>query len=136
MNKKTIDRYIEITRALKEKKQSGRSFHATFIFDKSKLLSIGWNDYLKEHRRHKFGAYTSKNKTGNYISGIHSESASIIKLGEQDCSNYTFLNIRIDNNGEVNIAKPCHNCMRLLEQVGFKRLIWTTKEGMDQYNFK
>ena len=136
MNKKTIDRYIEITRALKEKKQNGRSFHTTFIFNKSKLLSIGWNDYSKEHRRHKFGTYTPNKGSGNYVSGIHSESSAIIRLGEEDCSDYTFLNVRVDNNGEINIAKPCHNCFRLLQQVGFKRLIWTTREGFCQYNFK
>jgi len=131
VNNKTINRYIEITRALKAKKQNGRSFHTTFIFDKSKLLSIGWNDYSKEHRRHKFGDYTSKNEFAHYTSGVHSECSAIIRLGEEDCSDYSFLNVRIDNNGEVNLAKPCHNCMGLLNQVGFKRLIWTTKDGVN-----
>jgi deoxycytidylate deaminase len=132
MNQKVVNRYIEIARALKPRHQSGRSFHLTCIFDKSKLLAMGFNNYAKEHPRHKFGVYSATKPGSNYVSGIHSEISSIIRLGEEDCSRYTFLNIRLDNNNNPALAKPCPNCFRVLRnQVGFKRIYYTTSDSFE-----
>lgn len=131
MNQKIAKRYIEIAKAMKPKMQTGKSFHVTCIFDKSKLLSIATNDYSKEHRRHRFGKYHPlKGGSKGYTPGCHSEIAAILKLGEQDCSKYTFFNIRIGNNGEPSLSKPCSNCFRVLEMVGFKRIYYTSKDSI------
>lgn len=120
-----INKCIEITKALRVQRESGRSFHSTFIFDKSKLLSIGFNNYKKLHRHYKFGAYKgTKDNPERYIAGIHSEIDAIIKLGRNDCSRLTFINIRIDKNDCPNISKPCENCMRVLQGLGFKQIYY------------
>lgn len=126
MNKKIVNRYIEVARALKPKSQSGKSFHITCIFDKSKILSLGINDYKKEHRRHLFGSYKPTKGSGSYIPGIHSEMSALLKLGEEDCSKFTFLNIRIDNNFRPAMSKPCLNCQKILNQIGYKKIFYTT----------
>jgi deoxycytidylate deaminase len=132
MNQK-IKKCIEITRALRQDKESGRSFHTTFIFDKNKLLTIGFNNYKKLHRHHKFGAYKgTKDNPDKYIAGIHSEIDAIIKLGRTDCSKLTFLNIRIDNNNKPNISKPCENCFRVLQGLGFKQIYYIDSLGITQ----
>lgn len=132
MSQKLVDRYVEIARALKSKHQSGRAFHITVIFDKRKVLAIGLNDYGKEHRRLKYGIFSPTKGGSGYKPSIHSELSAILKLGEEDCSNFTFLNVRIDNNNEPNLAKPCLNCFNILKnQVGFKKIIYTTKRGFD-----
>lgn len=128
MNKKIIDRYFKVAHALKPKLQNGRSFHVTCIFEKSKILSIGVNDYSKEHRRHKFGEYKPTKGGSSYIAAIHSESSAIIKLGEENCSRYIFVNFRVDNNGKMANCKPCQNCFSLLNQVGFKD-VWYFESG-------
>lgn len=131
MSQKLVDRYIEIARALKPLKQNGRAFHLTAIFDKRKVLSIGVNSYLKSHPSRKFGVYSSKND-GEYNPKCHSEIHSLLKLGECDCSNYTFLNIRLTKDGKPALAKPCHNCFSVLKnQVGFKRIIYTTEDAFE-----
>lgn len=131
MSPKKVARYVEIARALQPKYQNGRSFHVTCIFDKSKLLSIGVNDYRKIHPSRKFGVYSPTKAGSNYISGIHSEISSIMRLGEEDCSRFTFLNIRLDKNGNPALAKPCSNCFGVLKnQVGFKRIYYTTAEDV------
>lgn len=122
-----INKCIEITKCLKKDKKSGHSFHATFIYDKSKLLSIGFNNYKKLHRSHKFGIYRgTKDNPERYVASIHSEIDALIKLGRNDCSRLTFINIRIDNNGNPNMAKPCSNCLRVLRAIGFKNIYYTT----------
>lgn len=115
-------RLEELTKALKPIHQSGKSFHVTVVYKKNKLLCIANNNYKKRHPHYKFGHYLAT-KGGNYVAGIHSECAALIKLGQEDCSDLTFVNIRIDGNGKPAISKPCKNCQRLLNQVGFKK-IW------------
>ena len=128
--KAKINKCIEICACLKQDKETGRSFHATFIYDKGKLLSIGFNNYKKLHRRHIFGNYKGfKDNPEKYVASIHSEIDALIKLGRTDCSRLTFINIRIDKNNLANIAKPCENCFKVLQGVGFKNLYYTTNYG-------
>ena len=115
-------RLESITKALKPRYQTGRAFHATFVFNKSKLICIANNDYSKLHPYHKFGEYKAVSNKDQYVAGIHSECAAIIKLGLEDCSHLTFVNVRINNHDQVAISKPCINCARLLSQIGYKHL--------------
>jgi|LakMenE18May11ns_1017448.scaffolds.fasta_scaffold9956071_2 hypothetical protein len=117
-------RLEEITRALKPTKQTGKCFHTTFAFKGNKMLAIGYNNYNKLHPHHKFGVYEpTKDLNSNYTAGIHSEISCLIKLGVEDCSDITFVNVRIDNNDKPAISKPCANCECILEQVG-NRKVW------------
>jgi len=128
-----INKCIEIARCLKKHKETGRSFHCTFVYEKSKLLCIGYNNYNKLHRRTKFGAYLGyKDNPEKYIASIHSEIDALIKLGRTDCSKLTFINIRIDKNEKVNMAKPCNNCANILLGIGFKRIYYTDANGKCQ----
>jgi hypothetical protein len=117
-------RLEEITRALKPTKQTGKCFHTTFAFKGNKMLAIGYNNYNKLHPHHKFGVYEpTKDLNSNYTAGIHSEISCLIKLGVEDCSDITFVNVRIDNNDKPAVSKPCANCECILEQVG-NRKVW------------
>ena len=124
-----INKCIEIAKCLKNQKETGRSFHCTFIFDKGKLLSIGCNNYNKLHKRHVFGIYRgTKDNPERYIASIHSEIDAISRLKNFDFNKYTFINIRIDKNNKVNIAKPCENCLSVLMKYGFKRILYTVDD--------
>lgn len=115
-------RLEDISRALKPKLQNGRTFHTTFVYHGNKLLAIGVNDHTKEHRRKLFGKYQpTKESDGEYIPGIHSEISSLIKLGLEDCGHLTFVNLRIDNNGDPAMSKPCLNCLGVMENISFKK---------------
>ena len=120
-------RLEEITRSLKPICQTGKSFHATFVYKKNKLVCTAYNNYTKQHPYYKFGKYKStKRASVNYIPGIHSEVAALPKMGSVDCSNLTFINVRIDNMNNVAISKPCPNCLRLLDSIGYKKLWYYT----------
>lgn len=118
----------ETGKALKPIHQTGRSFHVTFVFKKNKMITIAHNNYNKEHPYYKFGKYRPiKSRWADYQAGIHSEIAALIKLGTEDCSGYTFVNVRIDNNGNPANSKPCKNCQKVLDQIGYHRL-WFLNE--------
>lgn len=129
MNKR-LEKCIEISLGLRPQKQTGKSFHTTFIFNKNRILSIGTNNYNKEHPYHRMGKYHGyKKNPSQYHPCLHSEISALLRLGEEDCSRYTFVNIRIDNNNKVSIAKPCPNCQRVLDQVGYKKIIYSESEN-------
>lgn len=106
--------------------QDGKCFHTTFAFHGNKMLSIGMNQYSKQHRYHKLGTYHPRkaSSSSTYQAGIHSEAMTILKLGMDDCSRLTFVNIRIGNDGKPAVSKPCNNCYRLLREYGFKNLYY------------
>lgn len=124
--RRRIEHYVEIARALKPTNQTGQFFHTTFICKKRKILAIGINNYNKTIDTRKWGEYKPNKalNTESYRPGIHSEISALIKLGREDCSDLDFYNIRIGNNDEIMVSRPCPNCQRVLEQVGFKNVYY------------
>jgi|APGre2960657505_1045072.scaffolds.fasta_scaffold30645_2 deoxycytidylate deaminase len=118
---------VEIARALRSRYSTGRCFHITTAFDKNRLIAIGANNYNKTHPR----AYLFRKKEAeaDYKPSIHSELSAILKLGKEDCSDFSFFNVRIDKNGEINNSRPCSGCIGLMEQTGFKKLFYSTNTG-------
>jgi deoxycytidylate deaminase len=124
------DRYIEISKALQPHQQCRRTFHTTFIVRKGKIQRIGVNS-LKTHPRNL--QYNYKNSDGMDIRsmvGIHSELDAVIKWGRKDCTDCVFINVRINNNGQVAMAAPCCGCQSILRQVGFKQVYYTNNQGV------
>ena len=119
-------RGVEIARALKPSNQTGQYFHTTFIYRKRKALAIGINNYNKINLASRWGEYLPCKNDGptRYIAGIHSEISALIKNGLEDCSDLDFFNVRIGNNNQIGMSKPCKNCQRVLKQVGFKNLYY------------
>lgn len=129
---KWMDKKVrELAYAMYGKYRTGKQFHLTCIFDGKKLIAIGWNDYRGHHPRHRFGEYKAyKSNSEDYQPSVHSEVAALIRLGEQTTKKYTFINVRIGPNGQINLAKPCANCQRVLkDQVGFKRFYYSDAFG-------
>tara|TARA_R100000808_G_C2149739_1_gene158247 strand:- start:507 stop:938 length:432 start_codon:yes stop_codon:yes gene_type:complete len=125
-----FNRAVEVAKALKPSKGTGRAFHVTFIFDKNKLISIASNNYNKTHPKIPTLNYRDGDEKDNeYNPCIHSELAAWLKIGEENCSRYTFFNVRIDKNNKVGMSKPCSGCSHLLSQVGFKRFYYTDDKG-------
>lgn len=124
-----MSHFIEIAKALKPVKQTGRFFHVTFVCRKRKTLAIGINDYRKLNDAKKWGEYVPlKNADSEYIAGIHSEISALIKNGIEDCSDLDFYNIRITNSNQIAMSKPCGNCQRVLKQVGYKNFYYFDDE--------
>jgi len=112
---------IEIARALKEKNVSGRCFHVSFVLNKSRLLSIGFNKY-KTHPQ-------TRNYSYHRFAGIHSEMDAVLKLGLNDCRGLTLINIRIDAHGNLCNSAMCNGCSELTKKLNFKRIIYTNNIG-------
>ncbi len=132
MNLKLGNRLVEIAKAMKPKYESGKSFHISALLRKNKISCLGWNNYNKHHLAHRFGAYRNyKGFTENYRPSIHSESSVAVKMGLDDLSDYTLVNIRINNNNQVALSAPCPNCFeQIILGLGIKKVFYSTNEGL------
>jgi len=123
-----FDRLVEISRALKDEKQTGRAFHVTFALRKNRIIALGCNDYTKTHPL-TINYQNRFNNSFKYISGIHSESRIISRLKMDDLSDFTFVNIRIMNDGNLGMSAPCVNCHQLLLTYNANKLFYSNTLG-------
>lgn len=130
MNSKQFNRLVDIARALKiEKHLSGPCFHVSFLIRKGKIIEIGTNKYKKTNRISATYKCTKAYKK-NYIAGIHSEMDALGKgKSIDDFSNIEMVNIRINNNGDVDNSIPCPNCALHIGRYNLKRLWYTDAQG-------
>lgn len=62
MNDRIFNRLTEISVALKSKRQTGRTFHTTFILEKKRIISIGINNLEKATQRPPSSIMSGKRK--------------------------------------------------------------------------
>jgi deoxycytidylate deaminase len=117
----------EISFALLKKHGNYRCKHFSFIFNKNRLISIGFNNPNKTHPKNlKIGFFNRKGEDISHTIGVHSELSAILKLGEEDCSKYTLVNTRINRNLKLDFSRPCNGCCSLLSQLNFKKIYFST----------
>lgn len=86
-------------------------------------MAWGVNDYTKFHPKSK--------KFGFTVKALHSEVAALIDYkGEKSAlKNYILINIRINKFFEISISKPCKCCQDVIDQIGFKKVFFSNKQG-------
>lgn len=131
MNVKLGQRLIEIAKALKTSKNTGKRFHVSFALLKNNIMGIGWNDYTKSHSVKRFGAYKNhKGYPNEYVPSRHSETHLVIRLGEECLKDYEIVNVRINDHGSPVMAAPCKNCLEsVLIPYQAKRIFYTNSIG-------
>lgn len=106
-----------------------RCRHFSFVINKKKIISIGTNN-LKTHPKNlKFNFVNKYNDPINEMVGTHSELNALIKLGLEDCSGLIMVNTRVNRNGMIDFSKPCRGCLDMLQQLNFKKIYFSNKNG-------
>ena len=126
-----MNRLAEIAFVLRKTKQTGRNFHLTAIYDKNKLVSLGYNDYNKPYPEKRFNLkyIPYKCTNGQYIPCRHSEVEAALLSNKLDFSDYMWMNVRINNSGKLDFSKPCPNCLRLIkEQLGYRNIYYFNQQ--------
>jgi hypothetical protein len=115
---------------LKPRVQSGKSFHLSRAIKKSRIVCIAANDYNKKHNERRFGKYENhKGFLTEYRPCIQSEVKLLLKIGEEELSDYELLNLRIDNNGRANMSKACPNCYTTLLGFSPRKVFYSDSDG-------
>ena len=134
MNQRILDRITEISLAIKPMEIiKDEQFHLSFAVRKSRIIQIGQNNYKKRHNSNKFGIYkpfkTAAPKT-TYIPCTHSELNLATRLGLETWEGLEIVNVRLNNQGELRLAKPCCNCYNnIINVLSPKRVFYSTSEG-------
>jgi deoxycytidylate deaminase len=90
------------------------------IFNKKSILSSGRNN---PHRSIK----SLHPRFMKWSDSIHAEVDAIIKA-RRDLKGLSLLVVRINNNGELRLAKPCKHCLKYIQYVGIKTVYYSTSE--------
>lgn len=70
------------------------------------------------------------NKYKNYIQSLHAEQHAIISVkNKKKLNGASILIIRINNKGELRLAKPCPMCMGFIKYVGISKIYYSTNDG-------
>ena len=108
-------------------REAGKSTHnfrlGACITRQGKVVSFGHN---------KVG-HRSNSDFSRWKDSVHAEEAAIYKLlkrGQQKLlKGATIYIARLSNTNAVVLAKPCDHCLRLIESVGIKTIVYTTNTG-------
>lgn len=93
---------------------SCRYKHGAIITRGSIIIAMGFNKF-KTHTMHK--------EYGSHVVSIHAEMAAIIRarIDLTDCILYS---VRIKNDGEYGISKPCKSCYKLILESGIRQVMY------------
>ena len=129
MNERTFQKIIKICKKWHKGHKIRRPIHFTFVLDGSKVISMGTN--INHRRTHPASFQPFKS--------VHSELDAILNIKIADeCKKYHFtnlaefasrldlINVRLLKNGDIAMAKPCKHCQRMIDEIGFRTVRYTT----------
>ena len=123
-----LQRFVEIAKALKATKQTGRAFHCAIITKKRKPIAIGFNNFNKSNRICR--AYKPTRKHGpEYLACVHAEASVTAPFRNKSVKGLSLVSIRIDNHNRLAYAEPCPGCLMWLGKMGFERIFYSTNQG-------
>ena len=93
----------------------GRCKHFSFLIEKNRIISIGYNQSYKTHPLSK--------KFGHRFSSIHSELHAISSFGKTN--GLILANVRLDLNGNLRESKPCQPCQKMLKYFNIQNVFYT-----------
>jgi len=127
VNKK-LEQLIDLARIYRPEKQTGQHFILAGAWKGSRLVGLGFNNYNKLHPYHRYGHYKpTRDSNAKYVASLHAEISVLQKL-KHDPSEITFGVVRINNKNEVALARPCENCLRVMQKTGFRRILFSVSE--------
>lgn len=87
------------------------------IFKQKKIISKGYNTSQKSVKR-------LHPRFQRWPHSIHAEVDAIIKA-KKNLKGCSLLVIRINNNSQFRMSKPCSNCSKYIEYVGIKNIFYS-----------
>lgn len=89
------------------------------IFKGKRIISSAHNAVRSNKIPHKFK---------NFLESSHAEAQCIIKA-RRNLKDYDILVVRLNNKGEMLLAKPCEFCQDFIDFVGIRNVYYTTNDG-------
>lgn len=123
MNVKTINRTIDIAKAMCPLNLEHRCSHMAFLIRCGKIVHIGTNS-CKSHPETLKYDYKDHQKVG-----IHAELAVCMKSGKENLKDYTMIALRVDRTGKLANSKPCCGCQSVIQQFDVGEVWYSDNKG-------
>ena len=123
MNISTLQQLVTKSRQLLELVPDQKFWHFSFILERNKVLSFGWNKMAKTH------PYALRH---GYEHGfLHSEVDAVKNFPGTPAglSRCALVNIRIGRQGQICLSKPCDCCTKFLIGLDFKEVLYSQDDG-------
>ena len=128
---KILEKSLQIAQSFRNASQE-RFFHVCFIYDKQRLLSIGFNNTQKENSKvRRLGKHFRVKRMVDW-SFPHAETAAIDKLyGKQMITNSEkVVVLRLGRRGQLLQSKPCAACSSMLKALGFANVYYSVNDNI------
>jgi deoxycytidylate deaminase len=126
MKESTIQQCIRILLRDWKKDQSRPTYHYAFAIKKNRIIAVGKNKPEYPSKKAFVLGRTYNIKKWYMFPYLHAESDLITKLNSYDINRHLeLLSLRINRHGEFRLAKPCHNCQKLLDQLNVTKITWS-----------
>jgi len=139
MNNKIIQKAIKLSYNRFRPNPYQKRYHFAIAFDVNKPIAIAKNNPIKVNAK----AYRMGQKFNikTYIDYpfSHAESHLISKLLDtynSIRSDWSLVVLRINRQGKILLSKPCNNCQKIIDAVGFKKVYWSIDKNTFGYGSK
>jgi len=123
MNVKTINRTIDIAKAMCPLNLEHRCSHMAFLIRCGKIVHIGTNS-CKSHPETLKYDYKDHQKVG-----IHAELAVCMKSSKDNLKDYKMIVLRVDRTGKLANSKPCCGCQSVIQQFDVGEVWYSDNKG-------
>ena len=130
--KKIIAKIKEIAFAFDRDLFPSKSLHLSFIVYKGRIISIGQNS----KKTHPINLRNKKiNKDGIDISSFRgtcselSALTQLIRMTNISANKCQLINIRVNKQNEIRMARPCNSCLGLLAFFRVKNVYFSNEKG-------
>lgn len=125
MLSKSEQNYLNLALKVAADSTYSKQRHGAVIVSGGRVISVGTNRHTN-HPKWVIDPTTADDER----SKIYSVHAEIMAIGRahRDLSGAVLYSAAINRRGHTMNAKPCKNCAGVIQELGFKRVIWTTKE--------
>ena len=122
LSQKVYKKVLRLTMSSLDLPNSNK-MHFSFIVDKNKIVSFGWNNGWKTHP---MAAHY-----GHRFNAIHSELAAIKNFPYplRELKNYNLVNIRVKKDLSLGHAMPCSFCQKMLESFEISGVYYSGRNG-------
>ena len=133
---KRKQRLMEEARAVSLASDFKRIHMGCVIAYKGKVIASGCNSAKTHSLQKKYNIYRMPTEVETAVHAVHAETSAIThflnyahrsEISPRDCVVYVY---REYKDGTSAMARPCPSCMRLLKDVGFRHVVYTTPDGI------
>lgn len=117
--------YLSVARYFATK-SSAKNTHGAIVVKGGRVIGTGYN----KNRNNPHFVSPEHIKTD---CSVHAEKSAIKDAG-YDVKNAVIYIARVNRHGEDRNSKPCSRCLRLIEESGIKRVIYTTQSRRASVN--